>query len=45
MTETPGDYGDRQEVKTICNNTGSNMGHVLRVLALKWMEEKEETDD
>lgn len=31
---------ERQKFKTICNDTGSNMAHVLRILALKWMEEK-----
>jgi acylphosphatase len=31
---------ERQKFKTICNDAGSNMAHVLRILALKWMEEK-----
>lgn len=35
---------ERQRFKTICNDAGSNMAHVLRVLALKWMEEKENNE-
>jgi hypothetical protein len=36
---------ERQRFKVICNNAGSNMAHVLRVLALKWMEGKEDNND
>jgi acylphosphatase len=34
---------ERQKFKSVCNDTGNNMAHVLRILALKWMEEKDET--
>ncbi|NMG05512.1 hypothetical protein [Brasilonema sp. UFV-L1] len=33
---------ERQQFKAICNDAGSNMAHVLRMLALKWMEGKED---